>query len=142
MSFDPAIAALVPPGSRVLDMGCGTGELTAWLHQELQASETVGIDSSPVMLAETAQHTLPGMRYEQADILDAAARYHEAFDLVFSNAALHWLGDHHGLIPRIATLLGPGGQLVVQIPMNGDHASHIVATSVAREPVVIVTPRR
>ena len=120
-------------GETVADLGCGTGELTAWLHQELQASETVGIDSSPVMLAETAQHTLPGMRYEQIDIMDAATKYHEAFDLVFSNAALQWILGHDTLFPRIAAMVKPGGQLAVQIPANGWHVGHQLPAQIAHE---------
>ena len=121
------------PGMRVADLGCGTGELTMWLHQELQAAETVGIDSSPVMLAESGKYTLPGMRYEQSDILDATNRYHEEFDLVFSNAALQWILGHDTLFARVAGMVKPGGQLAVQIPANGRHIGHQLPAIIARE---------
>jgi len=131
--YDLAGMVQPEPGMRVADLGCGTGELTAWLHQELQASETIGIDSSPVMLAETGKHTLPGMRYEQMDILEATERYPEAFDLVFSNAALQWILGHDTLFERVARMVKPGGQLAVQIPANGWHIGHQLPAQIARD---------
>ena len=131
--YDLAGMVQPAPGMRVADLGCGTGELTAWLHKELGATETVGIDSSAVMLAEAGLHTLPGMRYEQADIMDAATRYHEAFDLVFSNAAMQWILGHDTLFPKIAAMVKPGGQLAVQMPANGWHIGHQLPAEIARE---------
>ena len=121
------------PGLRVLDLGCGTGELTRALHLALSARETVGIDSSPAMLARAP--AAPGLRFEPADIASFTAD--APFDLVFSNAALHWLPDHAALLPRLATLVAPGGQLAVQVPRNEAHPSHraaeIVALAMSRE---------
>ena len=56
-----------------------------------------------------------------------------AWDLVFSNAALHWVDDHQSLLPRLRDALAPGGQLAVQMPCNDDHPSHRVAAAVAGE---------
>jgi trans-aconitate 2-methyltransferase len=131
--YDLAGMVQPDPGMRIVDLGCGTGELTKWLHEELQASETVGLDSSPVMLAESGKHTLPGMRYEQIDILEAAEKYRESFDLVFSNAALQWILGHDTLFPKIAGMVKPGGQLAVQIPHNGWHIGHQLPAIIARE---------
>ena len=129
------LAALVEraPHMRVTDLGCGTGELTAWLHEELGAGETVAIDSSPVMLAESAPYMRPGMRFEQADIMEAAGRYAGAFDLVFSNAALQWILDHETMLPRVASMVRPGGQFAIQVPNNGAHFGHQVHATIARE---------
>ncbi len=131
--YDLAGMVQPEPGMRVADLGCGTGELTAWLHEELKASETVGIDSSPVMLAESGKYTLPGMRYEQSDILDATDRYHEAFALVFSNAALQWILGHETLFAKVAGMVRPGGQLAVQMPANGWHVGHQLPAQIASE---------
>jgi len=114
---------------RIADLGCGTGALTLQLHQALQARETVGIDNSPSMLSQPPQ--APGLRFEMQDI--AAFAPGEPFDLVFSNAALHWVPDHAELLPRLRAALGHGGQIAVQMPANDDHASHETARELALE---------
>jgi len=131
--YDLATLVQREPAMRVTDLGCGTGELTAWLHEELGARETVAIDSSPMMLAESAPHMRPGMRFEQADIMEAAGRYQGAFDLVFSNAALQWILDHNTMLPRVASMVRRGGQIAIQVPNNGGHFGHQVHKTVARE---------
>ncbi|PFG73902.1 methyltransferase domain-containing protein [Tepidiforma thermophila] len=119
------------PGGRAVDLGCGTGELTRVLHERLGAAETLGIDSSPAMLERAAQFAGGGLRFELADIATFTAE--RPFDVVFSNAALQWLPDHERLIPRVARLVAPGGQLAFQVPANADHPSHTIAHAVARE---------
>src|SRR5581483_496774 len=54
-------------------------------------------------------------------------------DVVFSNAALHWVGDHAGVLSRWTRSLRPGGQLAVQVPANADHPSHSVARALGEE---------
>jgi trans-aconitate 2-methyltransferase len=116
---------------RVVDLGCGTGELTRQLHERLGARETLGIDRSAKMLGRSAAFAAPGLTFEQGTV--------EAFvpaagvDLVFSNAALHFVGDHEGLWPRLASFLAPSGQMAVHLPANQDHATHVTAREVARE---------
>lgn len=131
--FDLAAMVQRTPGARVIDLGCGSGELTAWLHDHLGAAETVGIDSSEAMLAQSEAHARPGLRFERMDILEATQQYAGQFDVVFSNAALQWITDHGSLIPRVAGLVRPGGQLAVQMPANGGHVSHRTAAVVAQE---------
>lgn len=118
------------PGGRVVDLGCGTGELTRELHRHLQASETVGIDSSPAMLERARAFAGPGLRFEEGDI---ATWQPTPFDVVFSNAALHWLPDHRRLLARLTGAIPVGGQVAVQVPANGDHPSHTVGLAVAAE---------
>jgi trans-aconitate 2-methyltransferase len=119
------------PGGRAVDLGCGTGELTRILHGRLGAAETVGIDSSETMLAESAAHEAPGLRFKPGDI--DGFRDERGFDVVFSNAPLQWVPGHAALLPALAGLLRPGGQLAVQMPANHDHPSHLVAHRVAGE---------
>ncbi len=128
------LAALVErePAMRVCDLGCGTGELTAWLHAELGAAESVGVDASETMLARAAEQRGDGLRFEQADIRAWAPDAPP--DLLFSNAALQWVEGHEELWPRLARLLAPGGQIAVQMPVNDDHPSHTVARELAAEP--------
>lgn len=127
------LLGLVRPreGMQVIDLGCGSGELTRHMHDQLRAAQTLGIDSSETML--TAAATLGGgsLRFEKHDI--ATFTTNARFDLVFSNAALHWIDDHPRLLERLAGMLAAGGQLAVQIPANDDHPSHTVARELARE---------
>lgn len=91
----------------IVDLGCGTGELTHLLHAQLAARSTLGVDNSLDMLAEVADAPVlrdmyasppgtPGLRFALADItdIDPAPR----FDLVFSNAALHRLPTFERLL--------------------------------------------
>jgi trans-aconitate 2-methyltransferase len=116
------------PGMRVCDLGCGTGTLTAELHRELSAGETIGIDSSAAMLAK-APHA-PGLRFVEGRIEDFGEGQ---FDLIFSNAALHWIPEHGPLLERLTAALAPGGQLAFQIPSNDAHPSHETAFEIAAE---------
>jgi trans-aconitate 2-methyltransferase len=127
------LLALVEPceGAQVVDLGCGTGQLTRVLHERTGASETLGIDSSEAMLERSKSYAGDGLRFEFEDIADWAPP--EPLDLVFSNAALHWVDDHPELFARLTAALRPGGQLAVQMPANHDHASHLVAERVAAE---------
>jgi trans-aconitate 2-methyltransferase len=127
------LLALVRPrvGMRVVDLGCGTGELTRDLHVKLAAEETLGIDSAESMLAKSAPFAGDGLRFEQAKI--EAWTVGAPVDLIFSNAALQWVEGQEPLLARLASMLAPGGQLAVQVPANEDHASHVVAAEVARE---------
>ena len=119
------------PDMRVVDLGCGTGELTREMHRRLAARETVGIDTSPAMLARSAVFPGDGLRFEQGDI--GAFSADSAYDLVFSNAAIQWVSDHESLFARLATALTPVGQLAVQMPANNDHPSHVTAFALAGE---------
>jgi trans-aconitate 2-methyltransferase len=118
------------PGMLVADLGCGTGDLTAQLHQRLQARETLGVDASAAMLARAPR--APGLRFEQQDIsrFEPAERY----DLIFSNAALHWLPDHDTLLRRLTGALAAGGQIAVQMPFTDDQIPHQTAYELARSP--------
>ena len=119
------------PGGTVIDLGCGTGELTVRLHEHAQAGATLGVDTSEAMLAKARPLAGNGLQFEAADVNAFGAR--GEFDVIFSNAALHWIPDHPQLLRRLAGGLRPGGQLAVQVPANGDHPSHSLADEVARE---------
>jgi trans-aconitate 2-methyltransferase len=119
------------PGMKVVDLGCGTGELTRLAHERLGAAETRGIDASPAMLARARAHAGPGLSFTAGDLARFEGR---GLDLVLSNAAIHWVPDHAALLARLAACLAPGGQLALQVPANDHHASHAVAREVAAEP--------
>lgn len=119
------------PNMRVVDLGCGTGKLSACLHSELGALRTLGIDRSETMLSQASPDPETGLVFELGAIEDS--EFPEPFDLIFSNAALHWVDDHPRLLDRLAGTLAENGQLAVQVPSNHDHASHIIAAELAAE---------
>ena len=119
------------PGMRAVDLGCGTGELTRQLHERLGCRETLAFDRSAKMLEKSAAFAAPGLRFEKGTVESFVPD--GPFDLVFSNAALHFVEGHEELWPRLAALLAPGGQMAVHLPANQDHPTHVTAREVARE---------
>lgn len=128
--FDDLFALIkIRDGMRVVDLGCGTGELTRRLADKLPGSEVVGIDSSPEMLERAREQARDGLRFEVGSIENVEG----VWDLVFSHAAIQWVDDHRSLIPRLLSMLTPGGQLVVQLPSNHGHATHTLIREIAGE---------
>jgi trans-aconitate 2-methyltransferase len=119
------------PVPRAVDLGCGTGHLTAELGPRLSANEVLGIDSSPAMLEQAVTLGRPGLQFVEGDLGDW--REPASWDLVLSNAAIQWVGDHPALLRRFTESLLPGGQLAIQVPANFDHASHRLSREVAQE---------
>src|SRR5579872_7322741 len=87
-------------GMRIVDLGCGTGELTAKLAERSKDATVVGVDSSPTMLEKARPLARPGLRYEQGRIEEWSAE--AAWDLVFSHATLQWVDDHGALFAKLA----------------------------------------
>jgi trans-aconitate 2-methyltransferase len=114
-----------------IDLGCGTGELTKILHEKFQVGETLGLDSSGKMIEKAQAQTSRGLKFKTGDIETFSAI--SQYDLIFSNAALQWCSDHEGLFARLKKALKPGGQLLVQMPMNFDYPTHTVADEVAAQ---------
>jgi trans-aconitate 2-methyltransferase len=102
---------------RVIDLGCGAGNVTAILRQRFPDADVVGVDSSEAMLGKARADT-PGCRFEQADFFQWRPR--DAPDLIYSNAALHWVGEHDRLFPRLLSFLAPCGVLAIQMPAMHD----------------------
>jgi trans-aconitate 2-methyltransferase len=130
--FLDLLALVTPvPAPSVVDLGCGPGELTRLLHERLGARSTLGVDSSPAMLEKARAHEGAGLAFALGDL---ALPPEGPFDVVFSNAALHWAPGHPALVARLASRLAPGGQLAFQVPANEAEPSHAIAREVAREP--------
>ncbi len=106
---------------RVVDLGCGAGNVTAVLRRRWPEAQVTGVDSSAAMLAR-ARAADPAVDWQLGDLLDW--RPEGPVDLIYSNAALHWLDDHAALFPRLASLVAPGGVLAVQMPRNFSEPSH------------------
>ncbi|WP_350279597.1 methyltransferase domain-containing protein [Kribbella sp. HUAS MG21] len=109
----PAMNAALPPvaGARVVDLGCGEGELAVRLA-EAGAAEVLAVDASEQMLAAATAH--PRVRYQRADLarFDVPAG---SADLVVSSMALHYVEEFAELVARVARWLSPGGAFVFTI---------------------------
>lgn len=100
----------------VLDIGCGPGNSTNQLAERFPGAELLGIDSSDNML-ERARKTYPDMKFRKCCVPDGLSEL-PGFDLIFSNACLHWVPDHESLFPKLMDKLNPGGVLAVQMPLT------------------------
>ncbi|HJQ56025.1 MAG TPA: methyltransferase domain-containing protein [Vineibacter sp.] len=111
----------------VVDLGCGAGNLAPMFLQRWPQARLIGVDSSPQMLAK-ARADFPQATFEQGDI--GSWRPTQPVDVLYSNAALHWLDGHDSLIPGLLEAVVPGGWLAIQMPRNFAAPSHtsIVAT--------------
>lgn len=105
-------------GERILDVGCGTGELTARIAAS--GAQVVGLDSSPEMIAAARGRFSDAARFVVADAADFA--FDAPFDAIFSNAALHWVKDMEGAVVCMARALQPGGRFVVEMGGRGNIA--------------------
>ena len=115
------------PGERVLDAGCGTGQLTARIAES--GADVVGVDNSPEMV-DRASRNYPDLRFEVADARDLP--YRAEFDAVFSNAVLHWVLPPEAAIASIRRALKPGGRFVAELGGEGNIAAIVEAVSWAR----------
>lgn len=112
-----------PDARHVVDLGCGPGTVTRILAERWHDSTVTGVDSSPEML-QAAQAQASRVRWVQADA--AVWTPEHPVDVLFSNAALHWLNDHVTVFPRLLAQVAPGGVLAVQMPHNHYAASHAI----------------
>jgi trans-aconitate 2-methyltransferase len=112
---------------RVVDLGCGTGALTALLAQRWPTAVVEGIDSSPEMIAQAAAGDRLGFRV--GDVAEWTAG--PDVDVVISNATLQWVPTHRALITSWAGNLPPDGWLAFQVPGNFDSFSHALLRSLA-----------
>ncbi|AQX11459.1 trans-aconitate methyltransferase [Elizabethkingia meningoseptica] len=122
----------VKEGLNVIDLGCGTGELTAKLAEALPESNVLGIDSSAEMLEKAKSFGHQHLEFKQRTIEQVISEGSK-YDLVFSNAALQWVDDHEVVFPQIISLLQEKGQVAIQIPSNHDHLTHRFIRELASE---------
>ena len=114
----------------VVDLGCGAGNVTHMLCRRWPAARIVGVDASAAMLAR-ARADGGDVEWQQADV--ATWRPAAPVDVVYTNAALHWLDDHATLFPALVACLAPGGVLAVQMPRNFTEPSHTSLYATVRE---------
>jgi trans-aconitate 2-methyltransferase len=115
--YGQAVLDLLAPkkGERILDLGCGSGQLTAAIADA--GASVVGLDSSPEMLAEARAH-YPAIEFRLGDAADFAVE--SPVDAVFSNAVLHWVKNAAGAAECIARALKPGGRFVAEFGGHGN----------------------
>ncbi|MEA1904104.1 MAG: methyltransferase domain-containing protein [Actinomycetota bacterium] len=119
----------INPGA-IVDLGAGTGNLTSVLASRWPDAEIAGIDSSPEMVERAgAEHD--GIDWATADI--ESWKPTGQIDLIFSNAALHWIEGHQPLFGRLRSYLSPGGVLAVSMPDNWAAGTHSVPKTILDE---------
>jgi len=116
---------------RIIDLGCGTGNSTEQVHARWPQAEITGLDSSASMLKQAGDRH-PDWRWVQGDL--ESWKPDGSFDLVFSNAVLHWLGDHASLFPTLFHYVAQNGAMAVQMPNNFHSLAHQAMKKVAASP--------
>jgi trans-aconitate 2-methyltransferase len=124
---------------RILDLGCGSGELTKVAHERLSAQETIGVDSSDTMLEKSKSFESESLHFMQGDIAllnlehPFGINLKGSFDLILSNAALQWLPAQEQIFSFLKKLLSPKGEIAIQIPSNHEQPSHRIAFAMAEQ---------
>jgi trans-aconitate 2-methyltransferase len=114
--------------AEIYDLGAGAGNVTRHLRARWPNAQITGVDESEAMLTKAAE--TPGIDWQRADL--ATWQAPRPADLIYSNAALHWLGDHDRLFPSLLAMLAPGGVLAVQMPRMFTAPSHTLVAEAAR----------
>lgn len=115
------------PGE-IYDLGAGAGNVTRLIKARWPEARVTGVDDSQAMLAKAAA-TAPEISWQQADLAGWVAP--RPADLIYSNAALHWLGSHDRVFPALLGSLAPGGVLAAQMPRNFGAPSHTAIAETA-----------
>jgi len=119
--------ALTP--SRIIDLGCGPGNSTAMLRQRWPAADITGLDNSREMI-NTASQAHPEWEWVEGDIATWTAAV--PLDLVFSNAALHWVSNHTEVMPHLLRQVLPQGALAIQMPAHFQSPVHELMLQTAK----------
>ncbi len=120
-----------PP--HIIDLGCGPGNSTAALAARWPPASLTGLDSSADML-ERARTSGLNAHWRHSDIATFAQHPDRLYDLVFSNAALHWLPRHDLLLPQLLAAVQPGGVFAFQVPDNLNEPAHRLMRELAASP--------
>jgi trans-aconitate 2-methyltransferase len=118
--------------SRVVDLGCGAGNLTSWLAERWPGVDVLGLDSSPEMIDRARASAYPGVRFEVADLRRWTAD--RPVDVLVSNATLQWVPGHLDLLPHLVEQVRPGGWFAFQVPGNFAEPSHARLHELAADP--------
>lgn len=126
-------AVRVSDPRRIVDLGCGPGNLTASLAARWSGATVVGVDSSRDMLAAASAHAAPPrLTFVEADLREWEPE--QSVDLIVANAVLQWVPEHRQLLARLVGRLAPGGWLAFQVPGNIAAPSHAILREVCNLP--------
>jgi trans-aconitate 2-methyltransferase len=130
--FDLVARVRAESPRRVVDLGCGPGQLTATLAERWPGAEVQGIDSSPAMIDRAAEHAGERLSFTVGD----ASSWHptEPVDVLVSNATLQWVPGHRALLAGFVQALAPSGWLALQVPGNFEEPSHRLLRELAADP--------
>jgi trans-aconitate 2-methyltransferase len=117
---------------RVVDLGCGPGNLTKLLAERWPQAQIEGVDSSQAMIRRARRHATQQLCFTVGDL--RAWRPDKCVDVIVSNAALQWVPGHRELLPRLVAALAPGGWLAIQVPGNFEQPSHRLLHDLADQP--------
>jgi len=122
--YGEALLDLLAPkaGERILDLGCGAGQLTAAIART--GAEALGLDASPEMIAQ-ARANFPALDFRVGDATNFSVN--EPLDAVFSNAALHWVKNAEAVAACVSRALKPGGRFVAELGGHGNIQSVVTA---------------
>ncbi len=112
----------------IIDIGCGPGNSTQILHQRWPSAEIVGLDHSEEMIKK-AREDYPEQKWLAADV--SSFKSNIFYDIVFSNAVLHWIPHHEILVPNLFKLVRNRGAMAVQVPANHESPLHKALLSVS-----------
>jgi trans-aconitate 2-methyltransferase len=118
--------------ARVVDLGCGPGNLTHALADRWPTAAILGVDASPPMIERARAHRESGVRFEVGDLREWRAD--RPVDVLLSNATLQWVPGHLELLPRLVEQVAPGGWFAFQVPGNFDQPSHVLLHELADAP--------
>ncbi|WP_306349741.1 methyltransferase domain-containing protein [Flavobacterium sp. '19STA2R22 D10 B1'] len=130
--YDVLALVKIKPNMDVIDLGCGTGELTEKLANTLPNAKMLGVDSSKEMLEDARAFASDALKFEQRTIEEQLTT-NQKWDLIFSNAAIQWVDNHETLLPEIINTLKPNGQLAIQIPSQNDNILNQILLELVQE---------
>lgn len=101
----------------VADLGCGPGNSTVLLAKSFKDARIIGLDSSDDMLAK-AKSSYPELEFSKCLLPDGLGKFEQSFDLIFSNACIHWIKEQRTLLDAVYEKLSAGGVFAVQLPLT------------------------
>jgi len=124
------VAAEAP--ARVVDLGCGPGNLTVLLADRWPGADVLGLDASPEMVERAVAANVPGVRFEVGDLRTWSPA--GPVDVLVANATYQWVPGHLELLPRLVEHVAPGGWFAFQVPGNHGEPSHVLLHQLAADP--------